>query len=298
MKDSITNESKSKLDAKLTDNVSIKFTDYAINNFQYDFKPESRLKQGGVKFSNSGIKGLKLFQYKKSKKKYFIQQFWFNKRSNVWTVGEFRLGIFEVKDCRTKVVNIMESHTDDDGRWIKNPKITERYRKDRITKAELENRIMLTVRECIVRLCKADFPKIKKEGTLTSKSAIDIGQVLHKKLNYKPSLWIVREHEKMEELPKSKLCNEIWKPISTDSSPSEKHEEEATDRFMNNQTNGANAFEKRFETNCWACGSSIDTDSNEKCPECNFAIKCTCGKCICDKPGSPVNKLSQYAQYR
>ena len=55
------------------------------------------------------------------------------------------------------------------------------------------------------------------------------------------------------------VCNEIWKPISTDSSPSEKHEEEATDRFMKN-TNGANAFEKRFETNCWACGSSIDTD--------------------------------------
>ena len=134
--------------------------------------------------------------------------------------------------------------------------------------------------------------------SLKELGAIDIGQVLHKKLYQKPSLWIVREHEEMEELPKSKLCNEIWKPISTDSSPSEKHEEEATDRFMNNQTNGANAFEKRFETNCWACGSSIDTDSNEKCPECNFAIKCTCGKCICDKPGSPVNKLSQYAQYR
>ena len=128
--------------------------------------------------------------------------------------------------------------------------------------------------------------------------AIELGQVLHKQLNYKPSLWIIREHEEMQKLPKPKLCNEIWKPISTDSSPREKHEEEATDRFMNNQTNGAEVFEKRFSTNCWACGSKIDTDRNEKCPECNFAIKCDCGVCICDKPHSPVKKLPQYTQNR
>jgi hypothetical protein len=34
MKDSVTNESKSKLDDKLEDKRSIKFTDYAINKFQ------------------------------------------------------------------------------------------------------------------------------------------------------------------------------------------------------------------------------------------------------------------------
>ena len=52
---------KSKLDVRLEDKVSIKFTDHAIKNFEYDFKPGSKLRQGGVNFSNSGLKGLKLF---------------------------------------------------------------------------------------------------------------------------------------------------------------------------------------------------------------------------------------------
>ena len=131
--------------------------------------------------------------------------------------------------------------------------------------------------------------KIYKEHT------DDKGQVLHKQLNYKPSLWIIREHEEMQKHPKSKLCNEIWKPISTDSSPTEKHEEDATDKFMKNQTNGANAFEKKFyETVCWACHKEIDTETGEKCIECNFAIKCTCGACVCDKWNSKVKKLPQY----
>ena len=134
--------------------------------------------------------------------------------------------------------------------------------------------------------------------SLKDMGAIELGQVLHKQLNYKPSLWIVRDHEEMQKLPKPKICNEIWKPISTDSSPSEKHHEDATDRFMNNQTNGAEVFEKSFSTNCWACGSKIDTDRNEKCPECNFAIKCHCGVCVCDKPNSTVKKLPQYTQNR
>jgi hypothetical protein len=92
--------SKSKLDVRLEDKVSIKFTDYAIKNFEYDFKPGSKLRQGGVNFSNSGLKGLKLFQYRKTKKKYFIQQFWFNGKSDKWTVGEFRLDVYGVNECK------------------------------------------------------------------------------------------------------------------------------------------------------------------------------------------------------
>ena len=59
---------ESKLDDKLTDIVSIKFTDYAIKNFQYDFEPGSKSKSGSVKFSNSGLKGLKLVNIEKLKK--------------------------------------------------------------------------------------------------------------------------------------------------------------------------------------------------------------------------------------
>jgi len=43
-----------------------------------------------------------------------------------------------------------------------------------------------------------------------------------------------------------------------------------------------------------ACGEFIDTEKDEKCPECNFAIKCKCGKCACDNPKSNVKKKGAY----
>ena len=159
---------ESKLEDRLEDR-SVKSTDYAINKYQANFD-NVKGKSVGIKLENFGLKGVKLYQYKKSKRKYFQQQFWFNGKSDHWPVGEFRLKIFGVKDCKTKVVEIMDSHTDDDGRWIKNPKITERNRKDRIKKAEILNRQMKTINECIEELCKANFPKIRKEGTITANS--------------------------------------------------------------------------------------------------------------------------------
>ena len=129
--------------------------------------------------------------------------------------------------------------------------------------------------------------------------ATELGQVYHKDLDWKPTLWVIRDHEEMQKHSKTKLCNEIWKPMQSHVGPAEKHEEDATDRFMKNQTNGANAFEKEFyETVCWACHKEIDTETGEKCIECDFAIKCTCGSCVCDKWDSKVKKLPQYAQNR
>jgi len=154
---------------KPEDKLTVKFTDYAINKYQVNFD-KVKGKSVGVKIENSGLKGLKLFQYKKTKRKYFNQYFWFNNKHDIWTVGEFRLGVFGVKECQTKVVEIMKTHTDDNGLWIKSPKITAKQLKERITKAELENRKMKTIGECIELLCKGGFPKIRREGTLTGTS--------------------------------------------------------------------------------------------------------------------------------
>lgn len=170
---------KSKLDTGLENNsikkpTELKATDYSINKFESDF---SLGKTKKTNIQNSGVKGLKISQSKKTRRKYFVQNFWFENRSDYWTVGEFRLGVFGIKECRTKVVTIMKTHTDDNGLWIKSPKITARNQKARITKAELDDRKMLTVNECIEKLCKADFPKIKKEGTLTGSEAR--GMALH-----------------------------------------------------------------------------------------------------------------------
>ena len=139
-----------------------------------------------------------------------------------------------------------------------------------------------------------DTKQIKK--SLEEIGGIELGQILHKAMNYKPSLWIIRDHEEMQRLSKTKVCNEIWKPLNITLAADEKQDEEATDRFQKNQTNGANAFEERFyATNCWSCGKPINTDTDEKCPECNFAIKCECGKCACDNPKSKVKKKEAYA---
>jgi len=150
----------------------LKFTDYSINKFQSDFT--SGKKNIRTRFINSGVKGLLLSQGIKTKKKYFNQQFWFDGKSNNWTIGEFRLGIFGVKECQTKVVAIMKTHTDDNGLWIKSPKMTAKQQKQRISKAEVENRQMITITTAIERFYKAGCPKMKREGTLTGKSIMDV----------------------------------------------------------------------------------------------------------------------------
>ena len=120
-----------KLDDQLEDKkASIKFTNYAIDNFQYDFT-DTKGKSGAVKLENSGVKGLKLFQYEKSKKKYFIQQFWLGGKSDYWTVGEFRLDVYRIKECREEANEMMKTHTSPEGLWNKNPKITKKHKKDR-----------------------------------------------------------------------------------------------------------------------------------------------------------------------
>jgi len=164
--------SKSKLDDRLDDR-TVKFTDYAIDKYQYDFD-NVKAKSIPIKLINCGIKGLKLIQYKTTRKKYFHQIFWFNGKSDYWSVGEFIKDKFGIKECQTKVIEIMKTHTDDNGLWIKSPKITAKHLKARVTKAELENRKMKTIGECIELLCKGGFPKIKREGTLTGQSIMGI----------------------------------------------------------------------------------------------------------------------------
>ena len=57
---------ESKLDDRLEDKRSIKFTDYAINKFQISFHEWTKIKGKciAVKLENSGLKGLKIYQYK------------------------------------------------------------------------------------------------------------------------------------------------------------------------------------------------------------------------------------------
>ena len=158
---------KSKLVVRLATE-GLKFTDFAINKHQSIFT--NRKRTVVTKIVNSGLKGLKLSQSKLTNRKYFIQNFWFNGMSHWWSVGEFRLGVYGINECRNEVNEIMKSHCNSEGLWTRNPKITKRHKNERVKKAEILNRQMKTVRECIVELCKSNFPKIKKEGTLTGQT--------------------------------------------------------------------------------------------------------------------------------
>ena len=141
--------------------------------------------------------------------------------------------------------------------------------------------------------------------SLAECGCVFIGQVLHKLRGEKPTLFLFRNQEDMLAKHKpSELCNHIWKPLRGES-----REEVVSDRqnenFNNMDTTETDrAFEHNHmgfkkkderETICWSCHESIDTDGNEKCVECNWGIKCACGKCTCDDPKSKVRKKGIYA---
>jgi hypothetical protein len=56
-------------------------------------------------------------------------------------------------------------------------------------------------------------------------------------------------------------------------------------------TNGNN----QYAAKCWNCRTAIELDSDTKCPDCEYAIKChKCGKCACDQPNSKIKKKHHY----
>ena len=51
---------------------------------------------------------------------------------------------------------------------------------------------------------------------------------------------------------------------------------------------------EKYETRCWSCKEPIELTEGTRCPECEYAIKCSCGSCACDKPGSKIKKKHNY----
>jgi len=106
-----------KLDVKLEVNeitktrrkFKLRFTDFAISNYQSSFykldkdgKVVGTRKETNTPFEatkNSFLKGLKLRQYRKSNKKVFVLQFWYESKADYLTIGEFKPGIFGTREC-------------------------------------------------------------------------------------------------------------------------------------------------------------------------------------------------------
>ena len=155
-----------------TKKFKLKFTDFAIEKYMSSFgvPGKYRVYTPFDVTKNTILKGLKLCQYLESKKKYFVLQYWYNSKPNYITIGEFKPGVFGVRDCENKVFEIARAHQDHKGIWIKNPKTTIQNEQTKITKAVIEESQKLTINEVIIRLCKANFPKAKREGRLTADS--------------------------------------------------------------------------------------------------------------------------------
>ena len=155
-----------------TKKFKLKFTDYAIEKYtsRLGVTSKYRVYTPFDVSKHTILKGLKLCQFFKTKKKFFVLRYWFNNQYKSITIGEFKPGIFGVRGCEDKVYEIARAHQDHKGLWIKDPQTTIHNEQTKITKAVIEESQKLSINEVIIRLCKANFPKAKREGRLTADS--------------------------------------------------------------------------------------------------------------------------------
>ena len=184
-------QNDSKLDVKLEDSPKLKtrskfklrFTDYAITNYQSSFykldkdgniigtKKETITPFDSTK--NSFLKGLKLRQNRKSLKKFFVLQFWYESKADYLSIGEFKPGVFGVNECEEKIFEIHKEHTNSKGLWIKNPRSTLQQQDSKIREENIRDQEMLTINQVIERMCKANFPSARSDRRLSATSIRD-----------------------------------------------------------------------------------------------------------------------------
>ena len=157
----------------------LKFTDYAINNFMSSFgiPPKARVITPFDVSKHSALKGLKLVQYLKGKKKYFFLRYWFNGLYLPLTIGQFIPDIFGVKQCQDKLHDLVKNHCDDKGRWIKDPKQTVIDDETKIKKAIIVESQKLTINQVIERYVGAGFPRKKgktKRGSSIKRDCLNL----------------------------------------------------------------------------------------------------------------------------
>ena len=156
---------------------TLAFTDYAIERFwpgAFEWRTEEKTRDRIIKALNckGALKGLKLACFKNSKKKIFYLSY--TKKTETKSIsisisiGHFVPGIFGVKQCQEKVLNIYRDNTDDNGKWIKDPKAYIKAREKKVFDKEQIKLKQKSVREVIEYAAAANFPGNKKEGGLAA----------------------------------------------------------------------------------------------------------------------------------
>ena len=159
------------------------FTDHAIERFKpsaFDWKTKDGKDRDRQYFKFEGatkIKGLRLVIYKSTSKKFFQLVYTTKKPEGKYvslhtTIGEFVPGKFGVKQARDKVLEILKDHTNDKGRWIKDPKKTLKDKDNKVYEAEAIKLEKKSIREVIEDIVKDEFPGIENPGNLVASSHI------------------------------------------------------------------------------------------------------------------------------
>lgn len=176
---------ESKLDTKLLQDNQPKtitekkllFTDYSIERFSADFiGPKGRKVRAYKSFEGKNApKGLRLCQFEKTKAKYFILQFWYDGKSHQLTLGEFYNNKFGTKEALDEYNKIYQTHTNDKGIWIKNPKQTLKDQGNKVYEAEVIKLQKKSIREVIEDIVEDNYPSIIQSGRLVASSQKSFG---------------------------------------------------------------------------------------------------------------------------
>ena len=157
---------------------SIEFTNSAIEKLKID-----NLDFGNKKFliipfnvpRGSHLKGLSLTVVKATKIKKFTLRFWLGGRSHEHNLGTYKpyrnsndLG-FTCVQANKKQYDIYNEHTNDKGLYLTNPKVADKIKDTKITKHQIEILDSLTLRDIIVLICEAGFPKFLIDGASLSR---------------------------------------------------------------------------------------------------------------------------------
>ena len=168
------------------------FTDYAIERFKpssFEWLTKDGKQRDRRIYPLKGptcFKGLRLNCFRTTGKKFFqlmytvkteqkgyedkdgnpIQHFKY--RSLPLTIGEFVPGKFGVKECRDKISEILKDHTDDKGRWIKDPKKTLEDKDKKVYDAEAIKLKKRSIREVIELIVKKNFPSNINDGSVVA----------------------------------------------------------------------------------------------------------------------------------
>jgi len=144
-----------------------------INNLGFGSKRYLEIPFNVIKGSH--FKGLLLTISKSKETKKFTLRFWLDGRNHKHSLGTFRLYKnsndlgFTYIQVNKKRYNIWNYHTNDKGLCITSPKVTDKIKETKITNHQIEVLDSLTLRDVIVLICEAGFPKYETDGASLSK---------------------------------------------------------------------------------------------------------------------------------